>query len=272
MNVRWIGATAVSGSFLLLTGCALFDNADQYVSPVAAQVLLVGIVNPFEGQVQIQDQVAATVFVADARQISSLDRITDAPVTGAEVSLGVGEDSLSLNEAESGLYYDVSYNGEGLSYQAGATYRAQMTIDGERYAFPAEAPEPTGFEEDRTCVVAAAATTLNLTGGPFERVLATVFDSQGNQTWSNVPETSSEFVDFLTADDASDTLELPAAAFPDADALYGVALAGINRSEGEPETLNVLLSRFFIGAGRVGLIGTYTDEAACAELQAVEEE
>lgn len=253
----------------LIPGCGFLDSAEQYTNTVATEVLLVGVVNPVKSYVDIEDQVAMTVFVADVRQVSSLDRIADAPVTGAEVRVKSGELASELTEADSGLYYALSTTGS-LVYTAGATYEAAATASGETYKATAEAPEPTGFEEDRSCVSAGAALTLNLTGGPFERVVVAVYDQDGNQTYSNLPEDSDGLVDFLTADDAGSTFALPATAFPDADQVYGVAVAGLEELGSFSDNVNPLLSRYFVGAGRVGLIGTYTSQDLCAQLASAE--
>lgn len=254
----------IVGVGLGLSGCGLLETVEPYTNTLSTQSVFIGVVNPLKGTIPVEDQLVMSVFVADAADIGDIE---EAPVTGAEVRVAQGQADGALTEVEGGLYYGISTGEEGaIRYQDGNTYAVEVVANDESFESSGVAPGAAAFEEDRTCVTAAQATSLHVTGGTYERLVVAVYDDSGAETWSNIPRDASQLVDFITADVSSGVIEVPGEAFPDAETAYGVAVIGLVQEGTYSDNLNPLLSHFYVGAGRVGLIGTFTTNEPCEAL------
>lgn len=244
-------------SLLLLSmGTVGCENVGSYVALHSAQSMVIGVTNPYKDTINVSDQLIGSVFLADAAEISDISK---APIVGASVSVISNGASLPLNEVEDGFYVGIGIGENVPIYSEGAQFDVESVIDGESHKATISAPGPIGFEEEGACVAADQPLELHFTETGYDDLIIVVYNAEGQETFSSVPSSAGEFVDFALADEsATETYTLPASAFP-ADDPYGVFAVGVSgllRGGSFSENLNTVLSHYAIGAMRLGLVTT----------------
>jgi hypothetical protein len=245
--------TVLAGAFLLLPGCDLLGEAieelEGLTNPLVAQAFFLGVATPEDPDLAaaIEDSAmeldrAIQVFLADA---ASADDLTNAPVSGASVTVQVGGGSaVDLDETVDGGYK--ATGGDGLEYTTGQDATVKVTI-GESVAvmsltLPVAVSATVPTEAD-----ANTALVVDL-GSEFDGVMGVVIDVLTSEvTWDNRPLGIQELYDFTHTDGSVSTLEIPAEAFP-GESLYAVGIAGIENADSETfEGVNTLLTSFMAG-------------------------
>jgi hypothetical protein len=160
------------------------------------------------------------------------------PLIGADVTVnGAG-----MPEVDDGRYRI-----DGLAHDGTADVRVQAdgitSTGGFDLQVPAatEAVVPATFPQGFDLFVTTP-------GGPWQAVLVTVYDLQG-ETWSNVPTTTGQWEQVMTTEAQMERARIPAVAFP-APGTYALAIAGLQTL---PDTLTDVNPRFSqVMAGSVG--------------------
>ena len=242
--------------FLLPLGMVGCENVGSYVALHSAQSMVIGVTNPYKDTINVSDQLIGSVFLADAAEVSDISKT---PIVGAEVSVISNGASLPLNEVEDGFYVGIGIGENVPIYSEGAQFDVESIVDGEAHRATTTAPGPIGFEEEGSCIPADQSLELHFTETGYDDLIIIVYNAQGEETFSSVPSSAGEFVDFAIADEsATETYTLPPSAFP-ADDPYGVFAVGVSgllRGGTYSENLNSILSHSAIGAMRLGLVTT----------------
>jgi len=238
---------------ILCTGCSRIDD---YFSTVAAEALFLGVDDPAAAAaVGLDPDLAAgataTVFLARAR---SLDSISANLFSDADsVSIADGTTSVDLASAGDGLYSVDSISNAELAYVIGRSYALEVYEDGRLYSAEMLAPPPpslSGIPDAAAGQNHPANSALDVSlGQQFDNYLALVIDESGNITYSNQPQTASDYLSWIGGSDAFTSVTIPASAFPTAGAGYVVGIAGIRRaSDSAFDNFNPLVSNLAMGS------------------------
>lgn len=240
-------------SLTFFIGCEQIGNikntVDGLTNPMVSQSLLLGVAEPDSEDIDLSgtdfDKGAGlNVFLADA---SSVDDLEEAPVSGADVRIRIGDAAaVDVGEGADGAYS--ATGDDGLSYSGGAD--AVLTLDyGDETSQSSvslpQAPDVTV----PTSHAAGQPMTLDLSDGSYDAVLAVVLNvTSGQVTWQNRPETVREVYDFTHGTSGAVTeLTIPGSAFPSGCAC-AVGVAGMrNASSDEFVNQNTALSAFSAG-------------------------
>jgi hypothetical protein len=244
---------------LALTGCDLFasgqeqiddlqDTLDGLTNPLVVQGLILGVAEPDSEEIDLSQTdfskgTAVTVFAADA---ASVNEIENAPVTGASISVKIGEQAaVDLEEAGGGAY---KVAGEEVGYNASAMAELSVGIGdsaaGAQVMLPPPANATLPEQHDGSELV------IDLSSQEFDQILVVVFDAgSGEVTFSNEPKDVMELYEFSTADDAGAGVTIPASAFP-GESVYAVGIAGLVKGDSDNfSSMNTALSS--IQAGQI---------------------
>ncbi len=252
---------------LALSGCGLFKAVEDFkttignlTNPVVVQGVILELSMPEDALLQaavldagLQPGLTATLFVADASNASELDQA----VAGASVTL----QGVAAAEGDPGVFS--IWPTDGLVYRAGETWRVGITTpDGQSegsLSVELPSPAPVLIPEEHP---PGEPMQLDLTGLGFDSVLAYVFDSTGEITWTNQPDTALEVFDLTQSVDGVQSFEIPGAAFPD-ESIYAVAVAGMVHSRTDDlEGVNTFLSNLM--AGQLNMYPVFTSPGLTA--------
>lgn len=225
---------------LALTGCDLLasgqdqiddlqDTLDGLTNPLVVQGIVLGVAEPESSEIDLSKTdfskgTVVTVFTADA---ASVNEIENAPVTGASISIKVGQQgAVDLEEVGGGAYKAA---GEEVSYNASALAELSVGIGdsaaGAQVILPPAANASVPEQHDGSPML------IDLSSQEYDQVLVVVFDvGSGQVTFSNEPRDVMELYEFSTADDAGAGLTIPASAFPD-ESIYAVGVAGLVKGD-----------------------------------------
>lgn len=244
--MRWIG-------LVLLAGCEqltdIKDKVEGLTNPMVSQALLLGVAEPESGEVDLSGTdfdkgTGLNVFLADA---SSVDDLEEAPITGADVRIRVGDTAaVVVDEAESGAY--LATGDDGLEYEAGADAVLSIDYGDESFQSNVTLPPPAQVDIPDTHQ-AGEPLTVDLSEGSYDSVLAVVINgATGDVTWQNRPETVREIYDFTHGTGAGvSELTIPGSAFP-AGCACAVGIAGMRAaSADEFVNQNTALSSLIAG-------------------------
>ncbi len=243
----------LSASFLFLPGCDLLGEAieefEGLTNPLVAQTFLLGVATPEDPELAaaIEDSAmemdrVIQVFLADA---ASADDLTNAPVSGASVTVQVGAgDAVDLNEAVDGGYK--ASGADGLDYTTGQDATVTVTLGDSSATMSLTLP----IAVSATVPAEADANTALVVdlGSGYDGALGVVIDVATSEiTWENRPMGIQELYDFTHTDGSVSTLEIPAEAFP-TESVYAVGIAGIENADPESfDGVNILLTSFMAG-------------------------
>lgn len=219
----------------------------------------------------VPGQTVAFVFFG-AKTSQSLDSPPE-PIDSAEVSLRpAGGTVVQLENDGSGNYSKSSSDDESFTYESGKTYDFIAVHEGQEYVGRVEDAPPleqiAEFHPDDGFVSHPANTAFTFTRPPAptdrERDLGfvTVFPissdgEKGEPTFTNIPNEPLEFLELiaLPANYKTDTVTLPASAFPEADSTYLVVFQAMKT--GGPESNNLFSgSALLAGSADVGIFRT----------------
>jgi len=251
---------------LLLSALPLLacNNIDDYFSTMAAEGLLLGIEElPAEfADVDLGASATATTFVAAARSLSDVESnlVDDAD----RVAISRGDLVADLENLGSGLYETDSSLDPDLAYVVGASYRMQIERSGSAHYVDIVAPAPpvlNGMPGAADLHPANTPIVVDLMGQDFNNYLALVaeVDLNGDYdlTYTTIPETAGDYIDWIRARSEVTTVEIPGSAFPTAGAAYIVAIAGVVKAkDADFESLNPLVSNFVAGSAAPAAVTT----------------
>ncbi len=246
---------------LPLLGCS---NIDDYFSTIVAEGLLLGIEElPAEfADVGLGASATATTFVAEAR---SLNDVESNLVDNADrVAIAQGDSVADLENLGSGLYETDSSLDADLVYVVGGSYRLQVERSGDAHYVDIVAPAPpdlVGVPGPADLHPANTTITVDLTGQGYNNYLALVaqVDVNGDYelTYTTIPETAGDYIDWIRDRNEVTTVEIPGSAFPSAGSAYIVAVAGVAKAkDADFESLNPLVSNFAAGSASPAAVTT----------------
>jgi hypothetical protein len=246
-----------------LTNTACSEIGD-YFSTIAAEGLFLGVDDPAVAtglglDAELAAGATASTFLAQAR---SLDSISENLFSDADsVSITDGITSVELAALGNGLYNVNSNEAPELVYVIGRSYTLEVRDDGELYTAEMLAPPPPilgGVPDAQAGESHAAGTDLAVSlGQQFDNYLVVVVDGSGEITYSNQPETASDYIDWIGSDDVVASVTIPAAAFPAAGTGYIIAIAGVRRaSDSAFDNFNPLISNLAMGSTAVSALVT----------------
>lgn len=235
----------------LFSGCNLLEDNAQYLATVGAEVVFINIptesLEPYG--VNAPPTVALTVALGRIKEPETLSSnpFDGEAVTGAAVKIVTPEGTFDLKSSESapGMYTLTSLEEAGLKYTEGADYSINIDFGGASYwikmkpagAVTLESPAEMGEYHE-------PGTPLTVRWSPAsDNALATVFDSEGNQVYDNLPKDLNGLYQFLTAEEVS-SLDIPGSVFGDSYA-YGIAIAGMERKAADTATFSTNLNHLF---------------------------
>lgn len=242
---------------LAMTGCDLFasgqeqiedlqDTLDGLTNPLVVQGLVLGVAEPDSEEIDLSktdfsNGTAVTVFAADAASVSEIE---NAPVTGAAVTIKIGEQAaVTVDEATGGAY---KVAGEEVGYVASAMAELSVGIGDSAAGAQVMLPPPANatIPEQHN----GSELVIDLSAQEFDQVLAVVFDvGSGEVTFSNEPKDVMELYEFSTAEDAGAGVTIPASAFP-GDSVYAVGIAGLVKGDSASfSSMNTALSSMQAG-------------------------
>ncbi|MCB9743273.1 MAG: hypothetical protein H6741_07555 [Alphaproteobacteria bacterium] len=235
----------------LLAGCEQIDAfkgvVEGLANPMVTQAVLLGVEQPQSEDVDLSgtdfgDGATIQVFLADA---ASVDDIENAPVSGADVQVRVGDvAAVFLTEDTDGAYS--ATGGDGLDYTNNA--ETVLTIDyaDDTHRMTSTLPAAVNADVPSTH---SANTAMNVDlGGTYDAVLSVVVNgASGEVTWSNMPEGPREYYDLTHGEGGVSSLTIPAGAFPSGCAC-AVGIAGLeNAQTADLDNVNTALSSFTTG-------------------------
>ena len=242
-------------TLLLTLGCVLIDDElediqeqiDGLTNPLVVQSAFLGVAPPESDDIDLSgtdfDKGAGiTVFLADA---ASVDEMEEAPISGADVTIRVGDTpAVWLTEEDGGAYKATAE--DGLTYTGQDDAVLSVTIGDATSSISVMLPPKPDYS------VPELGTTgqplpIDLSGMDYDQVSAVVLNSAGEVTWSNQPEDIKEWYEFANAEDAGGSFEIPGSAFPKDD-VYAVGVAGLGRAnDADIDNANTALSSMLAG-------------------------
>ncbi|MCB9765507.1 MAG: hypothetical protein H6739_37380 [Alphaproteobacteria bacterium] len=241
----------------LMAGCDQFNDikntVDGLTNPLVAQTIILGVAEPESSEIDLSGtdfSQGATIqaFLADAASVNDLE---NAPVSGADVKIRVGETAaVWLTESADGAY---SADGtDGFSYVAQQPSVVTMNYGDDSSQMSITLPAAVNVDVPETH---NGGTAMNLDlGASFDAVLAVVIDvTAGEATWTNRPETIREVYDFTHGSGNVSSLTIPAVAFPSGCAC-AVGIAGMENADSSNFT-NTNTGLSSLSAGKMKFYG-----------------
>ena len=255
-------------ALLTLAGCDALNKArdtiDGLLEPVVVQGVVLGIEPPQSQDLQdlldqseFQSGTTATIFMADATEVSEIE---NAPIAGATVSLlGTGA-GVTLTEIDAGVY-SLAPGADPLEYASGETWELESVrgsgdsqqVSTAQVRLPAAVDFSNEIPEQHEVSVAI---DLDFTGQPYDSALIVVLDDEGNVTYSNEPQTIREVYEFTQGSTELGVITIPATAFPD-EGIFMVGVAGmVNTDAADLDEMNTGLSSVISGLMRTYAVST----------------
>lgn len=231
-----------------LTGCDAFDSTrdaiDGLTNPSIALGILIAVEEPEEadlGSTGLEVGTAFSVFLGDA---SSAADIENAPINNATVTL----EGVQTDDPTEGVYLITP--DRGLVYEDGATWQLEMSLPSGPASATLTLPIAPDFDPV-TEHTAGEGVTIDLAGQGFNAAVVVVIEaSSGDLTYSTEPETAREVYDLTRGNDEVTVIDVPGEAFPSADEVYVLGIAGLNHANGsDVDGVNTLLSS--VSAGKM---------------------
>jgi hypothetical protein len=231
-----------------MSGCALVKDVTDTVQGVLEPIVAVGLVTALDpptselvdlSELELGVGIGATVFLADARDVSDL---AQAPVTGAELALAGCGASEALSEDADGTYTLVPGN-ELDGCGAAVLELSRSDVDPGLFA-PFTLPDPPSFTLPERWT-AGDDLVIPLAATDFDSGLVVVVDVQrGEVVFSNEPQGVRGYYDFLMGTGELADLTVPGSTFEE-DATYVIVVTGLrkvqNRDIDEANTLLTVL-------------------------------
>ena len=239
---------------LSFVACDRLQNAgetvDSFGDTTVAQGLLLGADFPDGLTLPPESEMysaACKVFLAE---VTDTEDITDAPVSGADVSyVEAGEGTLDFEEEDTGEY--MLYSMDGLSYQPGEEAVIRFAVAGEEGELRVDMPDSPEVDMPSQ-IDTEEAVRITVTQGRFANLVVAVYDYDHEKlTWDNLPDDVGSTYDLNASDEVVDEMIIPGEAFK-RDATYVVGVGGLVTAD--PDTLegvNRSLSTF--AAARMSL-------------------
>lgn len=250
---------------LLVTspGCALFEKARDVVEGVTDPNVVVGLVTrldpPTSDLVDLESLgleagIAATVFLADAREVADLE---NAPVAGATVQLRGCDQNIELEDGGDGSY--TLLPGTPIDPCTGSLSLRRTDAEKPTVA-PLTIPDAPDFNVPERWT-AGEPLTLPLASAGFKSALVVVIDaSTGDVTFDNRPEGITEYYQFLKGTGDLEDLTIPGSAFRE-DTVHGIIVTGfITTPNTELTEANTVLSVVAGGNGTVFGVSTLPED------------
>jgi len=246
-----------------LTNTACSEIGD-YFSTIAAEGMFLGVDDPAAAaalglDAELAAGATASTFLAQAR---SLDSISENLFSDADsVSITDGTTSVELAALGNGLYNVNSNEAPELAYVIGRSYTLQVREDGELYTAEMMAPPPPtlgGVPDAQAGESHPANVELAVSlGQQFDNYLVVVVDGSGEITYSNEPETASDYINWISSNDVVASVTIPGSAFPAAGTGYIVGIAGVRRAADSAfDNFNPLVSNLAMGSTSVAALVT----------------
>ena len=198
---------------------------------------------------------SVTAYLADAAEIDDLE---NAPITGAAIAFHTSSGGWNMDEESNGKYVLTDVN-----YVPGETVQLESTYDGTVRQIQVTAPSsPDGdipWEHAE-----GEGLTVDLTGQGFDSALVVVIDVVNKTTtFSERPETISDFYNLAHGDEATLLVDIPGSAFA-GQSLYAVGVAGVVFSDEEDYyEVNTALSTFMAGRFKFEALCTFEAVEVC---------
>jgi hypothetical protein len=250
--------------------CGCGTNPAPYVAPFATEIMFVNV--PTEQLadygVDVPSTVAITVAVGhltNPENPSTSSPFSGEGVSGATVTV-TGPDGVQHALAEQasdtlpGVYVLTSQTDPTLTYAVGGEYQVDISISNQTFWSKFKASEGVALKEPAEMgEYHAPGTDLTLSWEPqADTVLVDVFDQNGEQIYTNVPQDLDGLYSFVTR--TPSTSEVVAGSNFVENNLYGIGLAGLFKtSVGETTfspNLNWLISNAVTGTAVVSAITT----------------
>lgn len=246
--------TLLPALLLVLSAC---NTVDDYFSSLATEALLLGIEDPPEDvDFDLGEAASVTAYVAEARSLSSFSANL---VDDATVTFG----GRALPRTGHGLYSADSSSDAALDYVAGTSYVLAIVEDGTNTVSVTAPPAPdlVGAPGPQETHQAGAGMSIDLSGQGFDNqiVLVGTSDGQGGAslTWDSRPTSADEYIDWIGGNGDVGTVVIPGSAFPDADTIYLLGVAGIVRAPDSAfDGLNPLVSNLASGQVATAIVRT----------------
>lgn len=230
-----------------LTGCdQLINTYEGLTNPLVAQGLVLGIAAPDSelidlSQTDYGEGTAVTVFLADAE---SADKLEEAPVEGADVSVRGDFGDVPADETGGGAYSIVP--GE-LTYADGATWTVVADVQGEVGRANVDLPPPAAFQIEQDHAKGEPI-DLDFTGKGFTSALIVVMEVEsGDITYSTEPKDIRDVYELTRSNEEIGVVQVPGTAFPD-EKVYALGVAGmVHTQAADLEGMNTALSSVLAG-------------------------
>jgi len=264
---KWLMASVVSGMFGL-SACGLLDGTEQYIAPVATEVILINIPGDALAQYGVNAENIVYLYVAIGR-LTDGSTTSTSPFSGEGVSDAVvsvttsnGTFELTADGDSSGFYMLSSSDQPDFTYEVGGEYEISMAFSGNDYWTKIVATDEITLTSPEAMSYHAPATDLELTWTPASDTAAvSVFSSGGDVIYDNLPRDLNGLYQFISQSDVS-SASVSGDNFS-ADEVYGIAVAGLNLEEVDEAhfstNLNFLVSK--AASGTAVMTAVYTSDA-----------
>ncbi len=231
-RIIWGGVPAI---VVLASSCSVLENADQYLSPVAAEIVLLNVPADALQAYGIAAPNTVTICVALGR-ITDVNTSSANPFSGEgvadaviEVVTPTGTFPLTPDAENPGFYALDSQSQPEFTYQVGAEYQVNIQSGGETYWAKFTAADIVTLTAPEMMAYHAPQTDLAVTWTPTADAQAlSMFNGSGELVYDNVPRDLNGLYGFLTQSEVDETM-VPGSYFV-AEQLYGIGLAGLYRS------------------------------------------
>jgi hypothetical protein len=252
---------ALAGILAAVVTVSCSGFAERLTANVVAENLLLETGDPF-GLAPRQAGVVAHM----ASITGPLNDPQATPLSGANVTLTVDSASIPVPEGEAGVYQAVSGSGgtPAFVYQSNATYTLTFVVPSGEFAdtYTAGVVAPrrtdvTGLPDPLQGEFHPVGTSLTVEiVGSFDRGIVIVIDEGGNVVYDNRPKTPQEAVDFALGS-FNGTLTIPGTVFSQANANYGIVVAGLESAPASLISPNLqILTKFYAGSSKTAIVRT----------------
>lgn len=215
----------------LAAGSACRSTADELAAMVEGPALWpvvltsvasIGDLAPLEGG-------SAAVLLVD---VDPAVGVHEAGITGARVTVTADGETVEAPEERPGLYVTRARDVGRLFVGEGQRVTVRASLGEWRASVTGHGVAPLVVDRQLVRHDAGEDLAIDLPEGydaEYDQVLVEVYDLAGDVTWSTVPESLAGWLDVLVTDHTPPTLVVPGSAFPADDALYAVAVYGVDR-------------------------------------------